>query len=35
MTFIAGFIAGIGTCLAILLLVIWLWWAAGDPEVQQ
>lgn len=35
MTFIAGFLTGIGVCLAILLLVAWLWWAAGEAEVQE
>lgn len=35
MTFIAGFITGICTCLAILLLITWLWWAAKDPEAQE
>ena len=35
MTFIAGFLTGIGACLALLLLVAWLWWAAEKPEVQE
>ena len=35
MTFIAGFLTGISACLAILLLVAWLWWAAKNPEVEN
>lgn len=31
----ACFLTGIGVCLAILLLVAWLWWAAGEAEVQE
>ena len=30
MTFIAGFLAGISVMLVLLLLGMWLWWAAGE-----
>ena len=32
MTFIAGFLAGISVMLVLLLLGVWLWWAAGGRE---
>ena len=32
MTFIAGFLAGISVMLVLLLLGVWLWWAAGERE---
>ena len=35
MTFIAGFLTGLGVSLVILLLGMWLWWAAGEAEVQE
>ena len=35
MTFIAGFLAGISVMLVLLLLGMCLWWAAGEPEVNN
>ena len=32
MTFIAGFLTGISVMLVLLLLGMWLWWAAGGEE---
>jgi hypothetical protein len=32
MTFIAGFLTGISVMLVLLLLGMWLWWAAGERE---
>lgn len=35
MTFIAGFLTGITSMVGLGLLIAWLWWAAGDPEVEN
>ena len=32
MTFIAGFLTGISVMLVLLLLGMWLWWAAEERE---
>jgi hypothetical protein len=35
MTSIVGFLAGISVMLVLLLLGMWLWWAAGEAEVEN
>ena len=35
MTFIAGFLTGLGVSLVILLIGMYFWWAAGEAEVEN